>query len=180
MKKNKIYQPDNDCNFWRDVVGYEGRYQVSRHGTIRRVFRSGVRDLHPYRRKGNRKLYVKLIDKYGEPHEITVLRIVSESWLGPVPDGMVAHHKNGLLSDNRADNIGYITRHELGKKTGKTSKSKTVFKIDRSGEVVEIYNSARQAAKANFCSYQTILDRCHNLVKNPYALDGFNYQFDFS
>lgn len=27
-------------------------------------------------------------------------------------------------------------------------------------------------------SYQTVIDRCHNKVKNPFALDGFTYQFE--
>lgn len=45
----KAYIPKDPANYWRDVPGYAGKYQVSRMGEVRRVFGSGkVRDLHPY------------------------------------------------------------------------------------------------------------------------------------
>lgn len=182
MKRNKIYQPDEDHNYWRDVYGFEGRYQVSRLGTIRRIFKSGVRDLAPFHKciGGHGRLFVKLIDKDGNGKLMSVQGIVARAWLGPMPDGMVPHHKNGIKTDNRADNIAYITKSELGKKTGAASRRKTVFKINPVGEIVETYQSARAAARANYCSHQAIIDRCNNRVQNPFNMDGYNYQYDFT
>ena len=37
---NKLYQPDNDSAYWRDVPGYAGIYQVSRAEIVRRIFKS--------------------------------------------------------------------------------------------------------------------------------------------
>ena len=68
---------------------------------------------------------------------------------------------------------------ELGKLTARMSgKRKPVIKIDEAGRIVETYVSVREAGIRNNMSYQTIADRCHNRIKKPFALDGYNYQFE--
>lgn len=183
----KAYQPtDNGPDWWRNIPGYGGKYQVSRLGEIRRVFPSGlVRDMTPYRKSGRRgrkvsqnRLFVKLTNGDGGK-EVAVLKIMAAAWLGPTPPGMTPYHKNGLVTDNRVGNIGFIDRGSLGRKTGHMAgKRKAVFKMGRTGEVVEVYRSAREAARANHMSYQAVLDRCNGKVKKPYELDGHTYQFE--
>lgn len=180
--KGKAYKPADEPGWWRDVVGYGGKYQVSRHGEVRRVLDSGrVHDMSAYTKSGRqfrRRLFVKLT-KDGKSKEEPLLHIVADAWLGQTPPGMVPYHKNGDVADNRADNIGFIDRQTLGRRTGAMADARaTVFMLDREGEVVEIYRSAREAAKANYMSYQTVLDRCHNRVKDPYALNGCTFQFE--
>lgn len=53
-----------------------------------------------------------------------------------------------------------------------------VEKVDRDGKVVARYPSARAAAKANFMSYQSVLDRCNGKTKKPYGEDGCTFRFD--
>lgn len=177
---NKLYQPDNDTAYWRDVPDYSGIYQVSRAGIVRRIFKTGVRDLTPYKYKANNKrtLFVKF-GHGSKTKERMVHRIVWESWIGPVPDGMRVYHKNGILDDNRLDNLELATPEEIGRKSGdKNDKRKPVVKISESGEEVEIYKSAREAARQNFMSYQTVLDRCHKKVADEFALNGFTFRFE--
>lgn len=108
-----------------------------------------------------------------------MLKIMAETWHCNGDKSLVPYHKNGNVTDNRADNIGFINRSELGKMTGHMAgRRKCVFRVDENGNGVEVYRSARAAAKANSMSYQTVLDRCHNRVKNPFALDGYTYQFE--
>lgn len=182
MSKSKAYKPENEPGWWRDVCGYGGKYQVSRHGEVRRVNSTGlVHDMTAYTKSGRQfrgRLFVKLT-KGGKSKEEPLLQIVAAAWLGQTPAGKVPYHMNGIVTDNRADNIGFITRSELGKRTGAMADTRAiVFMVDRDGEVVEIYRSAREAAKANFMSYQSVLDRCHNRIKNPYALNGYTFQFE--
>ena len=54
----------------------------------------------------------------------------------------------------------YIKKDELGKMTGKLSRSRPVIKIDITGEIVDAYSSARAAGRENHMSYQTVIDRC--------------------
>ena len=62
--------------------------------------------------------------------------------------------------------------------TGSISRRKTVAKINRSGEIIEVYPSARAAARDNFMSYQTVIDRCNGKVKSTFAPDGFAYVWE--
>lgn len=181
-KSNKAYKPANDPGWWRNVCGYGGKYQVSRHGEVRRVYKSGlVRDMSAYTKSGKQfrsRLFVKLT-KDGRSKEEPLLQIVAAAWRGPTPPGKVPYHINGNVTDNRADNIGFIDRQTLGKRTGSMADTRSiVFMVDRDGNAVEVYRSAREAAKANFISYQAVLDRCHNKVKNPYALNGYTFHFE--
>lgn len=182
------YSPDVGNNFWRDIPGFNGKYQANRDGDIRRRFSSGkVRDMTPFKRSGPKKekilrdrLYVKLsLD--GKSKDVPVLKIMADTWKGKPPDGCVPYHINHIVVDNRADNIGFISRKELGRLTGgRTRRRKAVFKVDQDGNEVEVYRSAREAARNNNMSYQTVLDRCNGKVKNEYALDGYTYRFEDS
>lgn len=170
---------DDDTAYWRDVPGTSGKYQVSRGGTVRRVYATGVRDLMQIRiKRGGNNRYVRLMID-GQVKQWSVNKVVSMAWLGPAPPGMVSYHINGLQDDNRLDNIAYAYTTELGKRFGhRTSTRRAVLKIDREGNVVEIYRSARAAAIADYISRQAVLDRCYNKVKKPYSLNGYNYQFE--
>jgi len=168
---------------WKNIPGYNGKYQVDREGNIRRVYKSGkTRALHPYSKKmsGSQRLVVHLTDDKGVTKEHVFMAVMAKTFLGPAPEGHVAYHKNGCQSDNYINNIAYIDKRELGKKTGPTSRRKSVAKIDAGGEVVEVYSSAREAARKNFMSYQTIIDRCNNNCKSVFAPDGFAYAWEDS
>lgn len=182
MAAKAFVPPDNGAGWWRDIPGYGGKYRANRAGDVQRVFPSGlVRDMTPYRKKGRKlrnRLFVKLTAD-GKAKEVAVLKIMAETWHRNGDKSLVPYHKNGNVTDNRADNIGFINRSELGKMTGHMAgRRKCVFRVDENGNEVEVYRSARAAAKANSMSYQTVLDRCHNRVKNPFALDGYTYQFE--
>ena len=165
---------------WRDIPGYDGKYQVDMNGVVRRIYKSGkTRQMTPYHKKmsGSQRLVVKLT-KDGKPKEEILMQLVARAFLGLPPPGYVPHHKNGCQSDNYIQNIEYISRRELGKKTGKNSRRQPVVKIDVTGEIVEVYSSAREAAKQNFMSYQTVIDRCNGKCKSAFAPDGYAYAWE--
>lgn len=164
---------------WRDIAGYSGKYQVNSEGGVRRVYASGrTGQLHPYRKKG-RQMVVKLTAG-GKSKEVILMQAVAEAFLGPCPVGCVAYHKNGCRSDNYVQNIAYIDRRELGRKTGRNSRRRTVARIDSTGRTVEVYSSARQAAKENHMSHQTVTDRCNGKCKSASAPDGYAYAWEDS
>lgn len=167
---------------WKDIPGYNGKYQCDREGNFRRVYKSGkTRPIRPYRKNGTRnKMVIHLTDDNGKTSEKLAIGIVALTFLGPAPPGCVPYHKNGALTENHINNIAYISRNELGKMTGRTSRSKSVAKINESGEIVEVYPSARAAARENFMSYQTIIDRCNRKVKSAFAPDGYAYAWEDS
>lgn len=177
--------------WWKPIPGYDGIYEASRAGEVRSWRKKGnpspttpphPRLLVPFRRRKDGRLrpvrFVKLTDENGVGRDVTVLSIMVRTWLGGTPPGMVAYHKNGDLSDNSLTNIGFISPEQLGKRTGGSSRRRAVIKYAKDGTELEVYPSARAAAKANYISYQTVLDRCNGKVKNPFALGGVSYKFD--
>lgn len=169
---------------WRDIPGFGGLYQASTEGRIRKVWpKSGKTTIMcGYQRsRGNNSQRlaqrVHLVKPDGKRVERTIISIVADTFFS-VPGGKIAIHRNGLKSDNSVSNIEFVTRYELGKRFGSESKRRPVIKIDQSGEIIACYTSAREAAKDNYISYQSVMDRCNRVIKNEYALDGCTYRWD--
>jgi len=165
---------------WRDISGYKGKYQAVTEGNVRRLYKSGkVRIMTPYHKKmnGSQRLVVKLtID--GKSKEEILIQVIARTFLGSCPAGHVPYHINGCQLDNYVNNIKYISRKELGRLTGAKSKRQPVAKIDSDGEIVEVYSSARECARQNYMSYQTVMDRCNGKCKSAFAPDGFAYAWE--
>lgn len=165
---------------WKDIPGYSGKYQADREGNVRHVYPSGkTRLMTAYTKKmsGSQRLAVKLT-RDGKGKEEIVINIMARTFLGPRPEGLVPYHKNGIQSDNYINNIAYISRKDLGKLTGAKSRRKPVVKLDVEGGIVEAYSSAREAARKNYLSYQTVIDRCNGKCKSAFAPDGFAYAWE--
>jgi hypothetical protein len=151
-------------------------YEIDHVGNIRRIYKTKKVKMTPiFKQVG---YIIKLQSPTGQRKEERVHKLMQLTFLPPAPPGHVLYHKNGNKKDNYVNNLGYITRVELGKMTGAKSSRRTVAKVDREGSIVATYSSAREAAKANFLSYQTVMDRCNGKVKNKFALGECTYVWD--
>lgn len=114
----------SDGPMWRDIHGYNSKYQVSYFGEFRRVYKSGkTRAMTPHLKtkpNGSKRLVVKLTIN-SKSKDVMAHQIVAETFIGACPDGYVPYHKNGLYKDNIATNIEYISKSKLGKLTGSQS-----------------------------------------------------------
>jgi hypothetical protein len=105
---------------WRPVVDYEGIYDVSSCGAVRRIGRAarsgagrggGVRIgriLKAHEVKGG-YLSVQLW-RNGKPAMKLVHCLVAAAFIGPCPAGQEVNHKNGNKHHNYASNLEYLTR----------------------------------------------------------------------
>lgn len=109
-----------DAEVWRPVVGYEGWYEVSDLGRVRRV---RYIDANPTRRrKDPRVLKLHFSKRHGyaqlclskdglvamkKPH-----KLVAEAFHGPCPQGLVTAHLDGDRRNNTPDNLAYVTQQE--------------------------------------------------------------------
>lgn len=173
---------------WRDLPGYNGFYQVSDWGRIRTF-----RDKH---HKGGRleaptlikpttdRNSTHIVIKWeGKQRTLTVWKAVALAFLGDIPEGWIAYHKDGNRENNALTNIGICPRSEHSKVRMRGNVAgwnrRPVLKIDRNLEIVEVYTSASAAARANgyrpyamwrFCSLE--------IGFSVFAPDDFLYTFD--
>lgn len=88
---------------WKDVSGYEGLYEVSNKGRVRRTIK---RLLKPRKDRG----YVRLhFSKDGNSKNVSVHQIVLKAFGPPQQPGQVVNHKNGRKQDNRIENLEWVT-----------------------------------------------------------------------
>jgi len=96
---------------WRPVVGYEGWYDISNLGRVRRA-REGHRTfvgriLKPSPDRGG-YLQVYLV-RDSKKHTSPVHRLVGNAFFGELPTGMQTNHINGNKNDNSVQNLEYVT-----------------------------------------------------------------------
>ena len=92
---------------WKDVVGYEGLYEVSNLGNVRN--RQTGKVLKPI--LGKRWGYYKLnLFKDGIMKSKTIHRLVAEAWIPQVEvDKDQVNHINEIKTDNRVENLEWCT-----------------------------------------------------------------------
>lgn len=94
----------------KPLPGFEGHYEVSDEGTVYRIARGKggeVGPLKPYLSRGG---YLTVSpSKNDRRRHIDVHRAVAEAFLGPA-NGLEVNHKNGIKTDNRLENLEYVTR----------------------------------------------------------------------
>ena len=95
---------------WKDIKGYENKYQVSNLGNIRSINYNNTNKpkiLKPYIR--NKYLSVRL-SKNGKERHVKVNRIVAETFIQR-PE-LEVNHKDGNKLNNSVDNLEWCTRKE--------------------------------------------------------------------
>jgi hypothetical protein len=163
---------------WRDVVGFEGVYQASNWGNVKRLSRNAFCGI-----RGNVLLTEKILQLCKHNHGYLVVglsrnkkarnyfvhRLVAEAFISNPESKKEVNHINADKADNRVENLEWATRKEnhrhaelLGlNPMGDNHKSSKLT----SSQVIEIVNSkgkcGRELAKKFGVSYATI-----SLAKN--------------
>lgn len=106
---------------WQDIKGHEGKYQASDQGRVRSITRTIINCrgrkqsfretiLRPdYAPNGYERVS---LPKNGKYKHHRVAKIIYETFVGPVPEGMEIDHLNGNNRDNRLENLRVCTHKE--------------------------------------------------------------------
>lgn len=177
----------DEPEIWKDIpiVGLEGRYQVSSHGRVKNK-RTG-------RILKTKSTPVEQITLYIKPNGTwrcrvyTISQLVGAAFIGPIPDGYRYHHKNGIYTDHHPQNIGITTLYDDWVNRTVKPKRKHVARINRKGEIVEVFNSIHEAERRVWITRSSIRDRCNGFYwrngkkcrfKSVFAIDGYAYAWD--
>lgn len=95
---------------WRPVVGYEGIYEISDLGRVKRTKgMSGVK-AGRYLKQHLRRRYLSVGLSYKDKFKShAVHSLVGAAFIGPRPLGYHIDHVNGDKGDNRVSNLEYVT-----------------------------------------------------------------------
>lgn len=169
---------------WRDVPGWEGLYEVSSDGRVR-----SCKDRLDYRCNykekkltlvGGRYLYVGL---YDSPRKelVAVHRLVGKAFIDNPNNKPEINHINGIRTDNRVENLEWVTREENEEHARKTGlhdeevlhRSKAVISVNLiTGEKTE-YPSANAAARSIGIDQGTVSRVARRKGKCTYDYDFF-------
>lgn len=151
---------------WKEIEGSDGKFLISSYGRVKRVYKNHSGFLLPYLHKkgGNLKIKVKFQGVY---KAVKIGHLVAYHYLDKPKQGEVLHHKNGIVTDDYAGNLEYITKQKLGEKTGHKSHAKPVVQLDlETLEVLGEFRSAREAGRECYLSYNAVLENCNKKTKS--------------
>lgn len=161
---------------WKELKGFRYPYRVSEEGEVQ-VNKKGewqTLNVHLNRLKNTAVPYVSIcvFPKGSRKYSITAL--MEDVWL-PVRKKCQRYiHKNGSGLDCSVYNIQVGTLADLNRKN-KDQRRRVVEKIDRFGNVLEVYGSMKEAAQKNHFDKKSIEYRCKGKMKNEFK----NYDFSF-
>lgn len=109
--KQKVESIDGEL--WMDIHGYEGLYQVSTKGRVKSL---------SYKNTGDEKLFVEKLDTRGYVQVMltkdklnrTYLlhRLVAQAFISNPENKPQINHINGIRTDNRLENLEWVTNRE--------------------------------------------------------------------
>ena len=147
---------------WKDIVGYEGLYQVSNLGRVKsldRILTTNSRWGSPCEK------YVKgrilkpftnncgyLLIFLGRGKAYLVHHLVYQEFIGPIPTNMEINHINEIKTDNRVENLNLMSHksnHNWGtchQRSGKKH-SKPIMQTTKEGEEFFCWFSLKDASE---------------------------------
>jgi len=110
----------NKTEIWKDIVGYEGYYQVSNYGRIRTLDKISKNRWGEYLKRGKmRKLYLTKhgyvqmdLSKFGRKKSFKVHRLLAIAFIPNPENKRCVNHIDGNKTNNHIDNLEWVTDSE--------------------------------------------------------------------
>lgn len=152
---------------WKDIKGYEGLYQVSSLGRVRRdgkILKSGL----------TRGGYLQVhLSKNGKVGHYKIHRLVAEAFLQNLDNNPEVNHKDENKLNNTAENLEWCTsdynlhygtriqRYSQTQRDNGTSKSRAVKQYTIDGVLLNSWNSIRNASRYTGIDSSAICGGCN-------------------
>ena len=179
-------QLTNDVSVWKDIPGYWYHYRISDFGVVQRYWpnKDEWRTMSQYgyggkKSEGVQRRVVKLTIRPKVAKEVFIADLMAELFMGGRENhkGMLVYHKNGCSTDYRLCNLAWGTSRDVGKCYGGAGR-KSIEKVDRNGNVVDLFRSISECSEHEYISRKAVWSRLHHKLKDPYDLTGYTYRLE--
>ena len=154
---------------WKDIVGYEGSYQVSYYGNILSLKFNKKKLLNPGLNTNG--YYQIALSLEGKKRRYLVSRLVALAFIPNPKNKRTVNHINGIPTDNRVINLEWATYGEnihhafqLGLQKSRNGKdnclSKSVIQYSLDNKIIDKYESQTDAAKSTGIYRKSISSAC--------------------
>lgn len=136
---------------WKDVAGYNGKYQVSNWGNVRRKKKDGFYERVHF--SHNEKGYLRVMLFNGKKGKLCIVhRLVAQAFI-PNPNNLPqVNHKDEDPTNNHVENLEwcdnwYNTHYGNHYKRISIAKSKAVAQYSLDGKLINTFYGAREATR---------------------------------
>lgn len=161
---------------WKNVSGYEGTYQVSNLGRVKRLFKNGKENI--LSGKKDKDGYIEVILSSNQKKKYYRLhRLVAEAFVPNLESKPQINHKDRNKQNNSVDNLEWVSGSENVAHTFVTGRKifrRPVVQYTRNMDIVSFWNSIREAGKTLKIAENNINSCCNG--KLPTA-GGFIWRY---
>lgn len=176
-----------DCEIWKDIPGFEGRYQAGSFGNIKslsRIVNTGtgkrnvleiIRKVFVNKKTGYAMVAIRVNKKF---KQFSVHRLIGIAYLQNKEKKKEINHKNGIKTDNRVENLEWVTSSENSKhkydilkfNTLNNKGSKKIAQY-KEGDLIRIWPSGAEVERGGFN-----VRNVYTAMKLKRKCAGFNWQ----
>lgn len=173
---------------WKDIEGFNGKYQVSNLGNVRSFSKWKNGGLLKPGTNGGGYFFVQLVKSGRNDISIRVIhRLVATAFIENPNNLPEVNHIDGNKKNNNVENLEWVSRERniqhafdiglIPKKIGKLNpNAKTVLQKDKNGNIVKIWNSVADIHREKGYATNGIICCCN---KKPKYHTAYGYIWEY-
>lgn len=164
------------AEIWKDIENFEGLYQISSKGRIRRITKTGKKKILKQFLDSSIGGYYRVnLCKNGKSTKAKPHQLVAQAFIPNPENKPCIDHINTDRTDNRVENLRWVTRKEnsnnplsiINNIKAQRKMAKPVVQMTSDGLFKQIYRSQYYAGQINNKHQETIYAYCRHKTNDP-------------